>query len=741
MNTQFFHCILRFLRATLQFLRTRDSNKDGVSIKEVNQIGLQEKTVKQFYRRALWTLIILSITCGTASAQDSWMPDPNLQLAVREELGLGANDPFTRDDLLKLQRLDPYKYGVKSLKGLEHAKNLTWFSFAENDVSDLSPLSGLMKLETLYGWQNPNLVDITPLVNLTRLKELNLGVCRIRDISALAELRQLEILILYYNHISDIRPLKNLTRLVELRINDNAISDIRPLSGLSRLEILHIQNNRIVSYASLDTSALVDFQYDRSCELPRLPLSERIENRDFPSVFSAWYDILNRPELSYQERMAHHDLSWHPWFGLHFQKTSQGRQLTGNIKDAVAERDALLARNPNMIFIGGVHLREALLEEYPDAAPHYWIKDATGNRVPAAPDYPGFLLDFTHPDVQDLIVEEATEIGKCGLYDGLFIDWWSEDWAILRNYETDEVYRGLSAELEARKQILQRIRAAVGEDFLVIVNPNRRKTPIAAPYINGLFMETVRDHEGGYTRQGLMQIENTLRWAEEKLRSPQVNCLEGWGVEIQAPDSPTNLRWMRVFTTMSLTLSDGYVLYITGIRSPNHKHDWRVFEISHKVMHDRGEIHNHHHDHYWYDFYDADLGRPVSEKAQAYRTPKGKAIKGVFIREFINGWAVYNRSGKERLIQLPEKVSGFASGVENKHWHTIGDLDGEIYLKVVPEPVEKVEKPSDLNADGVVNILDLVILANAFGKDSPDLNADGVVNILDLVVISNAFEK
>ena len=52
----------------------------------------------------------------------------------------------------------------------------------------------------------------------------------------------------------------------------------------------------------------------------------------------------------------------------------------------------------------------------------------------------------------------------------------------------------------------------------------------------------------------------------------------------------------------------------------------------------------------------------------------------------------------------------------------------------------KMDRPADLNGDEVVNILDLVILANAFGKDSPDLNADGVVNILDLVIISNAFD-
>ena len=254
-------------------------------------------------------------------------------------------------------------------------------------------------------------------------------------------------------------------------------------------------------------------------------------------------------------------------------------------------------------------------------------------------------------------------------------------------------------------------------------------------------METVRDHEGGYTRQGLMQIENTLLWAEENLRSPQVNCLEGWGVKSQAPDSPTNLRWMRVFTTMSLTHSDGYVLYITGIRFPNHKHDWRVFEVSHKVTHDRGDIHNHHHDHYWYDFWDADLGRPVGEKAQLYQTPKGATINGLFIREFDNGWAVYNRSGRDRLIKLPEKVTGSSSSVREKLWHTIPDLDGEIYLKPEPVKTDEVANPADLNGDGAVNVLDLIVIANAFGKDAPDVNGDGTVNVLDLIVVAQAFEN
>ena len=42
---------------------------------------------------------------------------------------------------------------------------------------------------------------------------------------------------------------------------------------------------------------------------------------------------------------------------------------------------------------------------------------------------------------------------------------------------------------------------------------------------------------------------------------------------------------------------------------------------------------------------------------------------------------------------------------------------------------------------GTVNILDLVAVANGFGKDTPDVNGDGVVNVLDLVAVTNAFES
>ena len=48
---------------------------------------------------------------------------------------------------------------------------------------------------------------------------------------------------------------------------------------------------------------------------------------------------------------------------------------------------------------------------------------------------------------------------------------------------------------------------------------------------------------------------------------------------------------------------------------------------------------------------------------------------------------------------------------------------------------------TDVNGDGEVNILDLVVVANAFGEKNQkaDVNGDGEVNILDLVAVANAF--
>ena len=136
-------------------------------------------------------------------------------------------------------------------------------------------------------------------------------------------------------------------------------------------------------------------------------------------------------------------------------------------------------------------------------------------------------------------------------------------------------------------------------------------------------------------------------------------------------------------------------------------------------------------DRHWYDFWEADLGQPVGEKRQLY----DEDIPGLYIREFTNGWAVYNHSGKSQIITLPEEVQAVASGLVNTE-HALPNLDGEMYLRVKPP------NPADVNRDGAVNILDLTLVAQAFGTDKPegDVNGDGVVNVFDLVFVAGKMQ-
>ena len=489
------------------------------------------------YRSLCLFILTFSMSVASLLAQEThWMPDANLRQAVRESLHLSEAQPLTQQMMRRLTELNAADQTIRDLKGLELATNATWLTLGGNLISDLRPLRELTQLDGLDLWSNP-ISDLTPVSRLTSLRHLNVAGCEISDIRPLRALRNLQILLLNYNRISDIAPLATLTDLRDLYLSYNQIVDVRPLQGLKKLKRLEIENNPIRDFSPLDGLELTHFSKDEVCLLDRLDIHQRLENREYPSVFNAWYDILNRPELSYEERLAYHDLDWNVYkFGLDMRASKDGFHVIGNLENAKRERDALLAMNPNMISILSMAFVDESLDNFPEDW-QYWLRDHDGNLVIPAESENSVLMDFTHPAVQDLIVERALAAARCGLYDGIFFDYWSDDYQLLRDPHTGKPYRTLFAELHARESILQRIRAGVDDDFLIIVNSNRNKTPISAPYINGLFMETLRDHEGGYTRQGLMQIESTLLWAEENLRTPQVNCLEGWGIRSQPPDS------------------------------------------------------------------------------------------------------------------------------------------------------------------------------------------------------------
>ena len=710
------------------------------SLTQLTDLTIANNAITDF--RPLFALNLQSVDVDIHKLQELAsgeveIPDPNLERAIREALGLPSEIPLTQLVMSQLTELKTRENQITDLTGLEHATNLKQLALSANEIRDITPLAGLLNLESLILNDNPisdlsplanltqlehlnlagvHIKDLTPLSNLTQLTDLNLIRCQIRDITPLSNLTQLTWLNISGNRIVDVNPLANLTALEKLWLdNNNWIVDISPLANLTALKELHIERNNIIDFSSLQGLSLTYLTYDEVCELPGPPIQDRTENRSLPSIAQGWGDeIINLPALSHEDRISYHDLYWHGTpFELHFQSTPQGYQFTGDLERAIAEREQLLAQNPNMLFLVEVRQRDAHIHsQYPEDWP-YWLRDKDGNLVKDWYEVPGvvkdlYLTDFRRPGLQDIIVQQAIAVAKCGLYDGIFFDWWLENGGSLTNYHTggDPIsYSTPEEEQQARLTILQRIRANVPDDFLILCNSNRRKLPLSAPYINGNFMETFRDSDSGYTNSRLTEIEGNLIWLEENLREPQINVVRGEGIPTEPPGSPNNRRLMRFFTTMSLTLSDGYALYTLGIRDL-------------------------HQTHIWYPFWDADLGQPIGPTAQPYQN-----VPSLYIREFTNGWAVYNRSGKAQTITLP----GSATPVSDRGstaastTHLLPDLDGEIYLKT--------KSLADVNRDGKVNILDLVQIANEFGKSTPDPNGDGVVNILDLVFVAQQFSQ
>ena len=569
------------------------------------------------------------------------VPDLNLKQAIRKALFLPEAVPLTQGQMLRLERLSAWDSEITDLTGLEHATFLRDLGLCGNQIHNLQPLSELIRLEHLSLCAN-QISDISPLENLTRLRNLDFGLNQISDISPLTKLIELEKLNLDHNQVKNIAPLANLTQLFELKLRDNLIVDFSPLANLVNLRELLIEKNLGTDFTPLLGLTLAQFSYDETCSIaPPLPsIQSRIENRTFPSVFQAWNNVIGLDHLTREQRNVLHDLHFSPLFEtIDWDETSTepargvATQLAGQLAQARGVRQRRLDQNPNMVFLKSfaIHERDSDNDFPPDS--DLWLRDANGQIVRKKNGEP--MGDLLKPEVQALIVNRILGIEECGLYDGVLLDGFAHNGT---GFVGRHLFPASDEEIiQVYLNIFSAVRAQVREDFLILVNGGHLKPDRYTAFINGTFMEILKDYPGGYSRDLLIQLERTLSWAEGNLRNPRINCLEGDGMSIEPPNGPNNLRWMRVFTTLSLTHSDGYVLYNVGYRDlPGRKGD---------------------HLHLWHPFWDADLGRPIGLKAQPHQN-----IEGLFIREFTNGWAVYNRSGKPKLSRYPHLPPPFPIG-------------------------------------------------------------------------------
>jgi len=129
--------------------------------------------------------------------------DLNLQEALLEHLGK-RHGSLADKDWARLETVKILGRSIKELEGFQQADNLRELNLRCNKIGDLSPLSGLTRLELLVAADN-EIKDISGLNGpvLEGLKHLDLSINRINDLAALdwKKLEALTHLDIRYNYI------------------------------------------------------------------------------------------------------------------------------------------------------------------------------------------------------------------------------------------------------------------------------------------------------------------------------------------------------------------------------------------------------------------------------------------------------------------------------------------------------------------------------------------------------------
>ena len=180
------------------------------------------------------------------------IPDRNLRAALEGEFGKDEGEPITVGEMASLTTFAATGTDVVSIRGLEHATNLTELSLEENTIWDLSPLAGLDRLELLELWDNI-ITSVEPLRGLASLQELHLGRNAITDVEPLLDLQSLEKLHIWGNDLDDedLAVVARMTRLTELAVGSESITGLGPLSAMTNLKVLRVSRSSVSDVSPL----------------------------------------------------------------------------------------------------------------------------------------------------------------------------------------------------------------------------------------------------------------------------------------------------------------------------------------------------------------------------------------------------------------------------------------------------------------------------------------------------------
>jgi formylglycine-generating enzyme required for sulfatase activity len=178
-------------------------------------------------------------------AQEVAIPDPGLNAAVREALQKPAG-PLTTEDLLSLTNLNARNRNVKSISGLEAARNLVSLELQVNRLTNFALPSQLTNLSTLDLSANP-LTNFSLPSGLKSLTSLTIEGAGLTSLTLPATLTGLTNLDVEGNNIPSFNLPSNLTSLVTLDLGFNLFTNFSLPGGLTNLSSFYFAGNPLTN--------------------------------------------------------------------------------------------------------------------------------------------------------------------------------------------------------------------------------------------------------------------------------------------------------------------------------------------------------------------------------------------------------------------------------------------------------------------------------------------------------------
>ena len=618
------------------------------------------------------------------------IPDPNLRAAIAEELGKSPNAQITVEDMQRFDRLEGRDKGIQDLTGLELATNIEHLNLTGNKISNLSPIAGLTNLVYLTLSRNHNLSDLSPLKNLKNLEWITFFSTKVSDISAFAGLTNLRYIHAWNHSISDLSPLANLTKLEYLDFCGGNISDLTPLAGLTGLKELYLAVEKVS-----DISPLAGLT-----GLTRLSL----EDNDISDISPLagltnlkWLDV-GQNDISDVSPLA--GLTNLKWLGIYINEISDISPL-----DTLREKAKVLWYHTPTFPEGGPSIE----------GPWLWV-----------------ALPYHYP-IDSVLSEEsggtitATEVATHGAREGQAIG--SSVWTSHRLPPTGR--RNIEVMLGRPDQDFMWSNILHGT--ISIYSPRQQDTTMYVGHntqfqvwLNGILIyESDRWHDShGYTDflpVTLQQGKNVLL----VITRPVSNAFFGFE---SGTEYTVSMGMGYTFSPTPIHLGDTFTL---DIRAENISDlaGWQFDIVFDPVALEAIDVTEG-------DFLKADGGNTFFQSG-SIDNAAGKIAGLSAIRLSTQGV-----TGTGTVLQATFKAKSSGETELTLQNFEFASIAGEP-IPAVPQQiyitVEEQLATGDVNRDGRVSILDLVLIAQQLGQrvpaDSPvDLNGDGVVSILDLVL-------